>query len=165
MPEVWVYKSVDAGEQKAFAEWPQGIRLSMASYRSTLLFAFRSDKNNNFFTFSKEFCFGKSNFQSRRNSVMWIYWRTEFDILETSWVEETRPRGRQYRIGCMGISSDTVHLPGFQDPVPAKLSDNVNTNTKDDTRRAISFPSFLELHRFLHTTWWKEYSHFVWGRP
>ena len=53
MPEVWVYKSVYAGAQKGFAEWPaQGIRLSMASYRSTLLFAFRSDKNNNFLTFS-----------------------------------------------------------------------------------------------------------------
>ena len=38
----------------------------MASYRSTLLFAFHSNKNNNFLTFSKEFCFGKLKSSQRR---------------------------------------------------------------------------------------------------
>ena len=67
-----------------FEEWPQGIRLSMASYRSTLLFAFRSDKNNNFLTFSKVFCFGKSNFLIKKELGYVDILKNRFDILETS---------------------------------------------------------------------------------
>ena len=132
----------------------------MASYRSTLLFAFRSDKSNNFLTFSKVFCFGKSNFLIKKELGYVDTLKNWFDILETSsrrrknphsnlasdhhggpnnihlfvepWICKRRgssvfrfssgPSGSSPLVapavvlttglGCMGISSDTVHLPG-----------------------------------------------------
>ena len=142
--------------------------------------------------FLKCFVLVSPTFWSRRNSGMWIYWRTDLifwkllrgdgkkthsnlasDLVEL-WTCSRRgssvfrfssgPSSSSLvapavvlttGLGCMGISSDTVHLPG-QDSETLYQRSSLTMATLSRTCNLaffsfLSFFSFLELDRFLHT--------------